>query len=152
MKAQYKTRNGRLTLEIEGDSEKALFKGVAKLQEIFDSDQRCGCCRKSNLHFRVRTVEDHDFFEVACGDCGARLSFGQHKDGKGLFPKRKDEDGKPLPNRGWTVWAGKAKQAAGQAQADAFDLEPVEASSTSRAAPPIVPPASSGLSKQKRPR
>ena len=119
MKAHYHIRN--LDFEVEGDTPKALFKNVAEVQEIFGADTRCGNCRKANLHFRVRTVDDNDYFELLCLDCFATLSFGQHKNGKGLFPKRKDADGKPLPNRGWTVWAGKGK--AKKAGAEDFNLE-----------------------------
>ena len=37
-------------------------------------------------------------FDVLIG--GAKLSFGSHKKGGGLFPKRKDGDNW-LPDRGW---------------------------------------------------
>ena len=35
---------------------------------------------------------------------GAALSFGQHKKGDTLFPKRKDEKGNWLENGGWHKW------------------------------------------------
>ena len=51
----------------------------------------------------MRTVEGNDYFELKCTDCGAVLSFGQHKKGGTLFPKRKDESGW-LKNKGWHKW------------------------------------------------
>ena len=38
MKATYETADGSLSVEVEGTSQKAIFKGIAKLQEIFDPD------------------------------------------------------------------------------------------------------------------
>ena len=104
MKAHFKTATGRLTFEVEGESPKALFKKLAVVQEIFDSDKECGCCHGTDIRFRARQVDDYEFFEIACGDCFARLQFGQAKKGGGLFPKRKAEDGSWLPNRGWAKW------------------------------------------------
>jgi hypothetical protein len=43
-------------------------------------------------------------------DCGAVLSYGQHKKGDTLFPKRKGEDGSWLENNGWYKWEGKKKK------------------------------------------
>jgi hypothetical protein len=103
MKAHYKTRSGRIVFEVEGEGAKAIFKAVSELQEIFESDESCGACQGQNFQYRVRTVDDNDYFEIHCRDCQANLAIGQTKKGS-LFPKRKDADGKPLPNRGWKVW------------------------------------------------
>ena len=46
---------------------------------------------------------------MRCMDCGARLAFGSHKKGGGMFPKRKDADGNYLPDRGWQKWNPKTK-------------------------------------------
>jgi hypothetical protein len=54
-------------------------------------------------------VEGNDYFEIRCADCGAILAFGQHKKGVTLFPKRKDDDGNYLPNRGWHKWTKENK-------------------------------------------
>ena len=58
------------------------------------------------VQFRVRNVEDNDYYELVCRGCGARFAFGQNKKGGGLFPKRRGEDGKSLPDRDWAKWEG----------------------------------------------
>ena len=106
--------SGNLSFEIEGSTQKELFKGLAEAQEIFQHEP-CGMCKSNNVKFAVRTIDSNDFFELKCNDCGAALSFGQHKSGSSLFPKRKEEDakdpktkqvvkGKNLPNKGWRKW------------------------------------------------
>ena len=52
----------------------------------------------------VRSVEGNDYYELRCGNCGGILSFGQHKKGGTLFPKRKDDNNNYLPNKGWHKW------------------------------------------------
>jgi ribosomal protein L40E len=108
MKLNYKTANGRINVEIEGDSQRDLFAGIARFQEVFE-ESKCGKCGSENLRFVVRTVDDNEFFELRCLDCGARLSFGANKKGGGLFPKRKDGDAW-LPDRGWVKWNPKTEQ------------------------------------------
>ena len=85
-----------------------IFKQIAVTQEVFEVETECGCCHSKEIRLRVRTVDKHDFYEVACGACGARFEFGQHKNGRSLFPKRRAEDGTPLPNRGWARWEASA--------------------------------------------
>lgn len=104
MDLQYRTRNGRLALKVEANSHKDLFRAVATVQEVFEAETHCGCCSSDLVRFQVRTVDTFEFYELACGACDARFEFGQHKNGQTLFPKRRDEDGNPLPNRGWKVW------------------------------------------------
>lgn len=106
MKVHYRTRNNRLTFEIEGATQKSLFEGIAELQEVFESDEACGLCKATDLLFRVRTHDDNKFYELVCRSCGAKLAFGQHKKGDTLFAKRSDESS-PLPNRGWYKWLPK---------------------------------------------
>lgn len=108
MEAQFRTRSGALFIKFEAPNQKALFEELARHQEVFDSDTHCGCCGKPNLRFRVRNVTDkknptrkYNYYELACLDCGARLSYGQSNDQVSLFPKRTDENGNWLPNRGW---------------------------------------------------
>lgn len=102
MKVTCKT--GRLSVEVEGQNQKEVFKGLAVFEEVF-SEQKCGNCNSEDVKFVVRTVmsgnKKFDFYEVQCKKCFCRLSFGQHTEGNTLFPKRKDEDGKPIPNHGW---------------------------------------------------
>jgi hypothetical protein len=106
MEAHYRTRNGRLTIAIEANSQKDLFKALATVAEVFEAESTCGCCNSDLIRFQVRTVETFDHFELQCANCTARFEFGQHRNGQSLFPKRRDENGNSLPNRGWKIWKG----------------------------------------------
>lgn len=105
MKVIYKA-NDRLEFELEAKGQKELFKELALVEEIF-GENCCGVCHKSNIKFVVRSIEDNDYYELRCADCGAILQFGQHKKGGTLFPKRKDDEGKYMPNKGWYKWNNK---------------------------------------------
>lgn len=102
MLVKYKI-NDRLEFTVEGAGQKEIFKELAVIQEIF-GEEKCGLCGKSHLRFVVRNVEGNDFYELRCIECSAILSFGQHKKGGTLFPKRKDDHGDFLPNKGWHKW------------------------------------------------
>lgn len=104
MKLRYKANN-KLEFEVEGTGQKEIFKEIAAIQEIFGEDN-CGMCGNNNVKFVVRNVDNNDYFELKCCDvkCGAVLSFGQHKKGGTLFPKRKDENNNYLPHHGWHKW------------------------------------------------
>lgn len=102
MKVKFKP-SAKLEFELEGAGQKELFKELATVQEIF-SEEKCGACKKDNIKFVVRNVEDNDYYEMRCLSCGAALSFGQHKKGGTLFPKRKDENGNWLEDGGWHKW------------------------------------------------
>ena len=56
------------------------------------------------IRFQTRTNESYEYFSLVCLECGAQFQFGQRKDGETLFPKRLDEHGQLLPDRGWKVW------------------------------------------------
>jgi hypothetical protein len=112
MKAHYRTRDNRVTFEFEGQA-KDVFEGIAEVQEQFEVDGSCGCCKGMHLRFRVRKVDDNKYYEMLCEDCTATLGFGQHKVGGGLYPRRRDKDNRELPNRGWKVWQGKKPPADG---------------------------------------
>jgi hypothetical protein len=103
LEAQYKTRSGHLILRVEGETQKDLFRELARAQETFEAETECGICKGTEIRFRVRAVDDNEYYELRCS-CGATFAFGQHKKGGSLFPKRKAEDGKALPNHGWTKW------------------------------------------------
>ena len=107
MKVVYKA-NDKLSFELEGSGQKEIFKELALIQEIF-SESKCGICGSTNIKFIVRTVEGNDYYELRCMDCGAVLSYGQHKKGGTLFPKRKDDNNNWLPNGGWHKWAPSAE-------------------------------------------
>lgn len=112
MKAIYKTINGRLAFEIQAEDVKTIFRQISEVQEVFDADATCGCCGSTNLRYMARKVDDYDFYELSCKDCSARFAFGQAKKGGALFPKRKDEDGHWLPNRGWSKYQKPGEAAA----------------------------------------
>jgi hypothetical protein len=103
MKVKYTDRNGAFSVELEGDTQKDIFSQLAKFQEVF-GESSCGKCGSTNLKFVVRAIDDNEYFEIRCMDCGAKLAFGVHKKGGGLFPKKKDEQGNWLPNKGWTTY------------------------------------------------
>ena len=98
----------KLEFHIEGSGQKELFKNLSIVQEVF-SEVQCGICGSHNIKFVVRNVDGNEYYECRCMDCGAVLSFGQHKKGDTLFPKRKDEQGNWLENNGWYKWEGKKK-------------------------------------------
>lgn len=105
MKLSYKVSD-KLSFELEGAGQKEIFKELSALQEIF-GEESCGMCKSHNIRYVVRNVDGNDYFELRCMDCGAILAFGQHKKGGTLFPRRKDDDGKWLPNRGWHKYTPK---------------------------------------------
>ena len=105
MKITYKISD-KMQCEIEEDGQKEIFKKLSSIQEIF-GEAECGLCKCTNLRFAVRSGEGNDYYELKCTKCGASLAFGQHKKGGTLFPKRKDDKGEYLPNRGWYKWQGK---------------------------------------------
>lgn len=102
MKLNYKV-NDRLNFEVEGSGQKEVFKELAMIQEVF-GEKCCGMCKSQDLKFICRTVEGNDYYELRCTSCGGTLSFGQHKKGGTLFPKRRDENNEWLPNHGWYKW------------------------------------------------
>jgi len=95
-------------IELSGESVKDLFESLSSFQEVFEADTACGVCNSPAIRFLARTVEDFKFYELSCTACTARMSFGQAKKGGGLFPKRRDEDGRPLDNRGWSKFVPKS--------------------------------------------
>lgn len=105
MEANYKV-NEKLEFRVEAKGQKEMFKELAVLQEVF-GEESCGMCKKKNIRYVVRTVDDNDYFELRCTDCGAVLSFGQHKKGGTVFPKRKDDAGSYMEHNGWHKWTPK---------------------------------------------
>ena len=101
MKVTY--TSGKISVEIEADTQIELFQRLANFQEIF-AETKCGKCDSENIRFQVRNVDDNLYYELKCVDCGAKLAFGVMKKGGRLFPKRKDNEGKWLPNGGWVKW------------------------------------------------
>jgi DNA-directed RNA polymerase subunit RPC12/RpoP len=108
MKVTYQTRDGRLNVELEGESQKDIFQSISRFQEVFE-ESVCGKCSSDNIRYVVRNVDDNCYHELRCNDCQSKLAFGAHKQGGGLFPKRKDGD-TWLDNRGWVKWNPKTEQ------------------------------------------
>lgn len=106
MKVTYVSGNGNFKLEVEGD-QLAVWRELASFQEVFE-EEACGKCQSSDIRFAVRSVQDgkktHEYYEMRCNACGARLAFGRHQDSPTLFPKRSEVD------RGWLRWDPEAKK------------------------------------------
>ena len=103
MKARITLLRGRLTIETEASDLKSLFKEVSAISDTFEADVSCGACGSEAIRPRVRTADGFDFYSLHCSQCHAELSFGQSRAGA-LFAKRKDENGKVLPDGGWRRW------------------------------------------------
>ena len=109
MKINYTTKNGRIKVEFDSETQKGLWTQLSSFQETFE-ETACGKCGSEDLKFVVRKTTDgkkkeFDYHELRCANCGAKLSFGVINDDTGtLFPKRKDKDGKWLGKNGWVKW------------------------------------------------
>jgi hypothetical protein len=106
VKVTYTTPDGRISFEVEVASGKMAFEVIAAIQELFE-ESACGCCKSGAIQRQVREFDGNKYFKLVCTACGAQLDFGQHKDGKGLFIKRRDENKRELPNRGWYIYQGR---------------------------------------------
>ena len=106
---EYMVIPGRLKLSGECAGVEQVFQFLEQVSEVFSHDT-CGCCSGKNVSFGHRTAQGYDFYEVRCTDCGAKFSFGQRRDGGGLFPKTKDEKGNLLPDGGWSVYRPAPRQ------------------------------------------
>lgn len=117
MKATYTTKDKNLKFEIDGEI-KDIWKQLSTVQEIFENTT-CGCCKGTDVRFVHRVVDDNAYFEVVCLNqkCRAKLAMGQHKKNGTMFPKRKDEDGKWIPNNGWTIYKPGATESSGEESA-----------------------------------
>lgn len=116
MKATIKV-TPNLSIDVEADSAKAVFEGISDAQATFE-DSECGACKGKDIKYVVREVEDNKFYEIHCMNykCRAKICYGHSKDGKKMYPKRyevdgkgkakKDKDGKSiyLPNNGWVKY------------------------------------------------
>ena len=109
MKVLYTTKNGRLSVELEAETQTSLWKQLSVFQEIFE-ENTCKKCNSDDIRCVVRVSKDakgktYDYHELRCVSCGAKLPFGVLDDGSGsLFPKRKDKEGKFRGKYGWVKW------------------------------------------------
>lgn len=117
MKLIYTTRDGKMQVELEADTQVDLWRELAKFQEVFEDN----VCTKNGVTsdeviFRVREDDDgNEYFEKVCVSKdpkvrGARKRYGVHKKGGTLFPRTKDSDGKWLPDNGWVKWNPETKR------------------------------------------
>lgn len=98
-----------INIEIDEKDQKTAFEAIAQAQEVFGIKicSKCGC---DDIKYVVRENKNQDkFYELRCPKCKAKLEFGCHKKGNSLFPKRKSDDGKYLPNGGWTIYVPPTK-------------------------------------------
>ena len=97
---------GSVTIGVEADKTTDAFKDLSSLEEVFGISC-CGKCACEDLTHVVRKdAEENEYYELRCTnrDCRAKLAFGLHKKGGGMYPKRKDKDDKWLPDGGWMRW------------------------------------------------
>lgn len=114
MELIYRTRDGRYEVKLEGKTQRDLVEQLASFQEVFENIVATyDGVVSDKVRWQVREVDGNKFYEQVCYDDnpkirGARLSFGSHKTGGGLFAKRKDvaEDGTETYNKngGWKRW------------------------------------------------
>ena len=108
MRFEYTTRKGNLRVGFDADNQKAAFKLLGEIQDVFE-ESRCGACKSDAIRFSVRSVGGNDYYEMRCAACTARLTYGQHKNGTTLFAKRKDADGNwDNKSFGWSIYQGKS--------------------------------------------
>jgi|TARA_Y100001963_G_scaffold160186_2_gene268757 hypothetical protein len=100
---------GEVTVEFEAETVADAVKHISALEDVFGEDN-CGHCQGANLRLMARESGGYQYYEVACKDCYHTLSFGIHQTGGTLFPKRRDQDGQALPNRGWQKWNPQTKR------------------------------------------
>lgn len=121
MKLEYRTADGKMKVELNGDSQKDLFKELASFQEVFEATEASAVIdgklyTSNNTIFRVREVDDNEYFEMICLDPGPlfmyKKQFGQNKRGGGLFPKWPSRDDKNivLGRNGWFKYIGKREE------------------------------------------
>jgi hypothetical protein len=57
MKVNYTTKNGRVSVELNGDTQREIFEQLSSFQEVFD-ETVCGKCGSDDVRFVVRNVDD----------------------------------------------------------------------------------------------
>ena len=101
--------NAKIEVEVEGASVKDVITALSEYTEVFQ-DSACGSCGSTEVAPAHRSAQGYDFYEIACHACGAKLSFGQTREGGHLFPKRKDQDGNEIGKNGWHIYRQQAQQ------------------------------------------
>ena len=107
MELLYKTADGRYEVKLEGKTHKDLVEQLASFQEVFENIVATyNGVTSDKVRWQVREVDGNKFYEQVCYDDNpqirnARLSFGCHKVGGGIFAKRKNDDDTFNKNNGW---------------------------------------------------
>lgn len=98
----------RCSEAFEADKDVDLFASLAKLD---NNDllklETCGKCGKGSIKHVVRETKGDDgevneYYELHCSSCYAKLPYGVHKKGGGLYAKRRDKETKQV--RGVNGW------------------------------------------------
>ena len=93
--------SARVWLEFDCANPKDALKELSVYGEVF-AERSCGQCKKVELAYEHREWDGHDYYSLRCLSCGAQLDFGQHKNGRTLFAKRKLKSGElDKLNHGW---------------------------------------------------
>jgi hypothetical protein len=87
MTLNYKSSDGRYTVQFTGNNQKELFESIAQFEEVFCDNTVCGHCKEENTRLSVREVEGNKYYERVCNACHYRFSYGQTKKNDKLFPK-----------------------------------------------------------------
>ena len=91
---------GSAKVEVEAPDAKEAVKELSSYIDFF-GESTCGLCQSTDVVPRHRVAQGYDFYEMVCRACGAKLSFGQTREDNKLFPKRKDNQGNWMDNKGW---------------------------------------------------
>jgi len=119
MKVTYITRNKRMKVEFDVNTQIQLWAELARFQEVFEDTT----CKKDgqesdDVRFVVRNVtkdgKNYKYYELRCMEQGplrgVRKAFSCHEEGGGLYFKNKNSEGEYLPDNGWLRWDQKAKK------------------------------------------
>lgn len=101
---------GEMTVELECETQKELFKELAKLDAYREVlEEPCGKCGSTNLRRNVRTAgqkDEYEYLELCCNKCRAKLPISEHNNKQGtLYPNRVEND-----TKGWVKWNPETKQ------------------------------------------
>jgi len=119
MKLEYTTRDGRMTVTLEGSTQKDVWRELSRFQEVFENDAEANIDGKTlvadDVRFRVRKGQYTDekgkdktaeYFEKVVGSGPLKWykkQFGILDDGTdGLFPKWQVPDGHKAGLNGWS--------------------------------------------------
>lgn len=76
---------GTSKISFEGDgNDKQIIKAFSFWSSL---PKKCGNCGSSDISLSYRSPKGFEFFGLECAGCKYNLSFGQYKDGNGLFVK-----------------------------------------------------------------